>query len=354
MNDVRINRLFHLLYLMIGLCAVMPGFKVWAAADGMPASPRTGDRVVFFGDSITAGGWSNPGGYVRLAEDGLRKSGVAIEVVPAGVAGHTSRDMLERFDRDVLEKEPDWLVISCGVNDVWHRDQGKGVTIEEFESNLREMIQRASAKGVSIVLLSASLVGEDLSSEKNTEVGLCNEVLRKLALEHRALFSDVHSMLAQEVARHPGADRLVTKDGVHMNPVGDAIMASTLLQTWGISSARLEEFKADWDRVPDATKQRLTYRSAGAKRDMVAIVPITTGSFRALQAAYFKRDQLSAIDGMKKDFAQAVQQVMTSRGLADDSDSLFDKGLAEDLAGEARRLCIERWDTMQKVSEGAY
>src|SRR4051812_30466389 len=81
---------------------------------------KSGEKIGFLGDSITAQGWSNPAGYVRLVMAGLAANGVNAEAVPAGISGHKSNQMLERLNRDVLSKQPQWMTLSCGVNDVWH------------------------------------------------------------------------------------------------------------------------------------------------------------------------------------------------------------------------------------------
>src|SRR5262249_54105723 len=55
---------------------------------------KSGEKIGFLGDSITAGGWSNPVGYVRLVIAGLAANGVNAEAVPAGISGHKSDQML--------------------------------------------------------------------------------------------------------------------------------------------------------------------------------------------------------------------------------------------------------------------
>ena len=40
--------------------------------------------------------------------------------IPEGILGHKSTDMRIRPDRDVIKKSPDWMLLSCGVNDVGH------------------------------------------------------------------------------------------------------------------------------------------------------------------------------------------------------------------------------------------
>src|SRR5580704_14936633 len=87
--------------------------------DDRPAALRDVHRIVCLGDSITQAG-EGPGGYVWLTRDFLKRiypgsNGAGdIEVINAGISGHKSSDMLERFGRDVLEKKPDLVTISVG------------------------------------------------------------------------------------------------------------------------------------------------------------------------------------------------------------------------------------------------
>ena len=48
----------------------------------------------------------------------LNNEGLELSHVPAGKSGHKSNDMLKRLDKDVISKKPQWMTLSCGVNDV--------------------------------------------------------------------------------------------------------------------------------------------------------------------------------------------------------------------------------------------
>ena len=101
------------------LCA-----SIFAETARAEIAVKSGEKIAFLGDSITAGGWGSPTGYVRLVMAGLAANGVQAEAVPAGIGGHKSNDMLARLERDVLSKNPQWMTLSCGVNDVWHGKMG--------------------------------------------------------------------------------------------------------------------------------------------------------------------------------------------------------------------------------------
>ena len=91
------------------------------------------DRIVFSGDSVTDMGSANPVGeglfdnvghsYVRIIENMLAVyyPEIKIRVTNSGISGNTSRDLLARFDRDVVDLNPDWVSICIGINDVWRQ-----------------------------------------------------------------------------------------------------------------------------------------------------------------------------------------------------------------------------------------
>src|ERR1035437_386071 len=70
-------------------------------------SVKSGQKIVFLGDSITAQGLSS-NGYVTLTIAGLKANGIDATPIGAGISGHKSNDMLARLGRDVLSKKPDW------------------------------------------------------------------------------------------------------------------------------------------------------------------------------------------------------------------------------------------------------
>ena len=92
--------------------------------------PKT-QKVVFFGDSITAQG-VKPGGYVTRIKDALTQKGLTndYELIGAGIGGNKVYDLYLRMDDDVLAQNPDVVFIYIGVNDVWHKvSSGTGTEI---------------------------------------------------------------------------------------------------------------------------------------------------------------------------------------------------------------------------------
>ena len=224
---------------------------------------KSGDKIGFLGDSITAGGWSSPVGYVRLVIAGLAANGVNAEPVPAGISGHKSNQMLERLDRDVLSKKPQWMTISCGVNDVWH---GKnGVPLDEemlakgdyslkpgedrgtYKKNITKIVEKAQAAGAKPIILTATVIQENLSSAENGKLAPFNDFLRQLATEKHLPLADLNAMFQTRIkAENKPGQKVVTSDGVHMNAEGNKLMATGVLQAMGLNSEQLKKAQDAW------------------------------------------------------------------------------------------------------------
>jgi lysophospholipase L1-like esterase len=239
----------------------------WAAAETLV---KSGDKIAFLGDSITQAGWGQPSGYVRLVMEGLKANDIEAEAVPAGISGHKSNQMLARLEKDVLSKKPQWMTLSCGVNDAWHG--AGGVPLDEamaangtfnanvaqrgtYKKNITDIIDRAIAAGVRPVILTATVIKEELDGELNQKVAPYNEFLRGLAKEKNVPLADLNAMFHEAIkaANKPGTN-VLTYDGVHMNAEGDQLMATGVLQAFGLSAEQIGKAKTAWAPLISAGK----------------------------------------------------------------------------------------------------
>ncbi|MBK8094230.1 MAG: hypothetical protein IPK32_20245 [Verrucomicrobiaceae bacterium] len=223
---------------------------------------KSGEKIAFLGDSITQQGWGNPAGYVRLVIAGLAANGVQAEPVPAGIGGHKSDQMLARLDKDVLSKKPQWMTLSCGVNDVWHGPRGvplddamakngtyddKVATRGTYKKNITAIIDQAQAAGVKPVMLTATVIQENLASKENGLLAPYNDFLRQLAKDKNVPMADLYALFEERIkAENKPKAKVLTSDGVHMNTEGNKLMAIGVLKAFGLSDAEIEKAKASW------------------------------------------------------------------------------------------------------------
>ena len=170
------------------------------ATPALAQSPaiQSGDTIAFMGDSITEGGWGSPVGYVRLVMSALESNGIKAKPILAGISGHKSNDMLKRLRRDVLDKKPTWMTLSCGVNDVWHG--ANGVPLPQYETNITAIIDQTQAAGIKVLMLTATVIGEDVANDNNQKLTPYNEFLRALAKEKSCLLADANADMQTALA----------------------------------------------------------------------------------------------------------------------------------------------------------
>jgi isoamyl acetate esterase len=199
---------------------------------------RHGDRIVFFGDSITEQG-VKPGGYVTLISEELttRYPDLGTEVIGAGISGNKVTDLQNRLVRDVLQKKPAGVVIYIGINDVWHWNMPnlKGTTKGQFESGLREIVARIQYSGSTVILCTPTVIGEKTDSA-NAQDSMLNEyaaISRKIAKDLGVQLCDLHKAFQDYLTVHNTENKekgILTTDGVHLNNEGNKLVAKELLR----------------------------------------------------------------------------------------------------------------------------
>jgi lysophospholipase L1-like esterase len=166
--------------------------------------------VVFMGDSIT----QNWGRY----DEALFASGY----VNRGISGQTSPQMLLRFYQDVVALHPRVVHIMAGSNDI---GGNTGPTSpEQFENNIRAMVDIAQANNIRVVLASIPPSSEFRNHPRLTpapQIVELNTWLRAYAAQKRVIYADYYSAL---VNADGGMRAEFTFDGLHPATAGYQVM----------------------------------------------------------------------------------------------------------------------------------
>lgn len=282
------------------ILAAITAFQVLVHAE-IPV--KKGDKVAFLGDSITQAGFSQANGYVQLVGQGLAANGVTIEIIGAGISGHKSNQMLERLERDVLSKKPNWMTLSCGVNDVWHGP--KGVLLEDYKKNITAIIDQAQAAGIKVMILTSTMIKEDQASPQNQQLIPYNDFLRSIAVEKKCLLADLNANMqaaviaAQKAKGHKG--NLLTNDGVHMIAEGNLMMATGVLEAFGFDKKEMTKAQDAFYDMPNFTKVEaklsLTQRQ---KMQLEKIAAAKNTTLDAMIEADFKKHISSMLEKAAK------------------------------------------------------
>ena len=184
-----------------------------APAAGKTAPVPQRPRIVFLGDSLTAGyGLGRHQSVPSLIAERLTGMGLDYEVVNAGVSGDTSAGGLSRLDWS-LDGNVRVLVVELGANDGL-----RGLPVEAMRDNLDAIIRRALDRGIRVLLTGMEAppnYGQDYTNEYRA-------VFRDLAAKHGVAFVPFY---LEGVA---GIPRLNIADGIHPNPEGARIVEQTI------------------------------------------------------------------------------------------------------------------------------
>lgn len=227
-----------LIFILSLIIALMTNLS--SAADGV-VPLKSGDRVVFLGDSITQQG-ARPGGYVEVFKQQIadQLKGKNIEVINAGIGGHKVPDLQKRLERDVLSKIPTVVVIYIGINDVWHSIRKQGTSVEDFESGLVDLIEQIREKDARVILATPSVIGEKHAGENPLDGMLAQYagITRKVAYDQHVQLIDLQEAFHHELEARNKRNvekGILTTDGVHLNAAGNQFVAEQMLSAFGVT-----------------------------------------------------------------------------------------------------------------------
>jgi len=198
---------------------------------------RSGESIVFAGDSITDAGRTTGAagelgaGYVAMFHSLLLtlRPEVRLHVINEGVSGNTVLDLEARWS-EVLAHEPDWLVVLVGINDYWRTrpESGqRGVSAEEFEDVYRRLLVQAEEQGAGLLLLEPFLVDRDVRGPDRQGLKPYSSAVAKLAAETGAVFVPLQIEFDRAMAVRPA--EFWSEDRVHPTAAGHALIAGKLL-----------------------------------------------------------------------------------------------------------------------------
>lgn len=216
---------------LIALLAGLVTCASWSVPASGADAPLT---VLFLGDSITEAG-AGPHGYVTLAGKALAEAAPGTKVIGAGISGNRVPDLLARVDRDVIARKPDVVVIYIGINDVWHSQNGRGTPKGEFEKGLGTLVEKIRAGGAKVILCTPTVIGEKKSGTNKLDAMLDEyaDVTRAVAAREKTALVDLRKACVEHLAKHNRDDAengILTTDGVHLTPAGDAFLAARMVE----------------------------------------------------------------------------------------------------------------------------
>ena len=226
------------------LCALLMSSVLLRAQDAGSFALHNGDRVVFYGDSIT-----QDGGYANLVETYARTrfpawdlrfyySGVGGDRVDGGVSG----DIVTRLERDVVSLHPTVVTLMLGMNDGPYRAL-ETPTLDRFTAGYRSIIERLRREAPEARLFPIlPSPFDDITRSPQFGEGY-DRVLRRLGQSVEAIAAENHlatvdfgaplnAALVRLLKANPELARTLLPDRVHPSASGHLILGSALLHAW--------------------------------------------------------------------------------------------------------------------------
>ncbi len=233
----------------LGYSALVGANAEAAEQPELPPIVQPGNTILFQGDSITDSGRNRVAadkpnqqpplgtGYAWLAAAALLvdRAEDDLQIYNRGISGNKVFQLAERWQEDCLNLQPDVLSILIGVNDIWHKLNGKyDGSVEKYERDFAALIERTKAALPEVKLV------------------VCEPfVLRCGAVDGKWFPAfDGYLAAARRVSKASGATLVPFQrmfnlaiqhappehwaaDGVHPTPAGAALMAHCWLRTIG-------------------------------------------------------------------------------------------------------------------------
>lgn len=151
--------------------------------------------------------------------------------------GGTSRNVLTHLREWVLDREADIVHLNCGLHDLARDPDEDGsvqdvrVPLEEYESNVSEILRQLLASGKKIYWATTTPVHEEnhrkvkIMERHDADITKYNVAALRVARELNVPVNDLNRVV--EVA---GADRILLPDGVHYTEEGSACLGAAVAQ----------------------------------------------------------------------------------------------------------------------------
>lgn len=201
-------------------------------------------KIVAFGNSITAERKTIQRVFAQRLPDLLREKGIHAVVINSGVGGsHSGRRIdnkptariahaQDRFQAQVLDHNPDLVIIGFGANDAYIDTKKEGdpsrIPLDKFRNNMSFMIETLKARGTRVILMATNGYrpgNQDYLHERLLQYVAEAEQLAKRYktgfVNNQATFEHFHNTSGQSAA-------VLFEDHLHPNDEGQRLIAASL------------------------------------------------------------------------------------------------------------------------------
>lgn len=213
------------------------------------------ETIVFTGDSVTDAGrkrplgeglWEGTGtGFVRQVENAI----VAfypermIRIINTGCSGNDSKQLLDRFQTDVIDLKPNYAVITIGFNDVWRFfDEptvfSEHVQLGEYKANVQKMLDMCKEAKIKAILMTPYYMELNLKDPMRIKMDEYRKEYMELAKKNGVDCIDLQKVFDDYCAKRYTS--FITWDRIHPNHVGSTLICTEFLKYAGFDFDRLK------------------------------------------------------------------------------------------------------------------
>ena len=178
---------------------------------------NNGNRIVFFGDSITE--FWTPRNSTLFQNP---------TIINRGISGQTTSQMVLRFQQDVVDLHPNLVVILAGINDI--AENTGPISVKAIFENIITMVAVAKANQIKVMLCSV-LPSNKISWKANTnpsdKIIDLNQMIKTYADTNKITYVDYYTTMADS---NKGLEKKYSDDGVHPNSEGYKIMERLVIE----------------------------------------------------------------------------------------------------------------------------
>ena len=223
-------------------------------------------KVLFIGDSITDGNWGNSCGMPKPSDERshwdmnhIYGSGYMYlcaahyqgnypereyEFFNRGISGNTLSDLQARWQKDVLEINPDVLSVLIGTNDVSQfldQDQDDAAfDFDKWEATYRQLLSEARMQNPDLKLVicapfvanAGNMRKSDHFMIRKAMITQCDAITKQIAKDYQAVYVPFNELFASLLQEQPTSkDTYWIWDGIHPTPAGHKRMADMWVAT---------------------------------------------------------------------------------------------------------------------------
>jgi len=175
-----------------------------------------------------------------------------------GIAGNSSSDLLRRLNHDVIDLNPDLVIIMIGTNDLLNSK--KMVSVSELIRNLERLSNSLIQHRIDVVMISPPPVDSLYLFERhdansyplppNELLKEARTAMRYLCQKNKFLFIDSYNFFKSNGIPQHNKDEIIRnvknsgqKDGVHFTITGNALLAHLIFEKLSEKYDHLSRFK---------------------------------------------------------------------------------------------------------------